>query len=130
MNTTITQTSPKLDFLKQPTPGFWISALSKVLVVAFFAVGVLASAQTVPSLMNYQGKLMDGAGNPMASGSYDVVFKIWTKASPVDLADALVWGQTNSVTLLNGIFNLALGGPARTKPTWWMHLTKPTAISA
>lgn len=111
MNTTITQSSPKLEFLKQLTPGFWTSVLSKTLAVAILAVGGLASAQSVPSLMNYQGKLVDGAGNPMVTGSYDVVFKIWKKVSPADPADALVWGQTNAVTLVNGIFNLALGGP-------------------
>jgi len=49
--------------------------------------------------MNYQGKLVDPAGTPMASGSYDVAFKVWKKASPADPADALVWGQTNTVTV-------------------------------
>jgi microcystin-dependent protein len=53
---------------------------------------------------------VDTAGNPLPSGSYDVVFRIWKNANPSDPADALVWGQTNSVTVVNGIFNVVLGG--------------------
>src|SRR5437867_3270292 len=87
-----------------------IFASSRLSAIALLGAACSASAQTVPSLMNYQGKLVDAAGNPMPSGSYDVVFKIWKKASPADPADALVWGQTNPVTVANGIFNLALGG--------------------
>jgi hypothetical protein len=85
------------------------AGLSGVLLALLDMEGT-AWGQTVPTLMNYQGKLVDAAGSPMANGSYDVAFKIWRKAIPSDPADALVWGQTNAVTLVNGIFNVALGG--------------------
>src|SRR2546427_83862 len=87
-----------------------LTTASRITVIAMLVFASAASGQTVPSLMNYQGKLLDAAGNPMPSGSYDVVFKIWKKANPADPADALVWGQTNLVTVANGIFNVVLGG--------------------
>lgn len=81
----------------------------RVIAIALLAAACVASSQTVPSLMNYQGKLIDAVGDPMPNGSYDLIFKISKHANPADPADALVWGQTNTVTVINGIFNVVLG---------------------
>lgn len=90
-----------------------IVPLARTVWIAVLATAGVASGQGIPSLMNYQGKLLDLAGNPMPTGSYDVVFSIWKKANPADPADALVWGQTNTVTIANGIFNVVLGDASR-----------------
>ena len=87
-----------------------ISAGSRTIAISLLVGASAASGQSVPSLMNYQGKLVDAPGNPMPNGSYDIVFKISMKANSADPADGLVWGQTNTVTVVNGIFNTVIGG--------------------
>ncbi len=63
----------------------------------------------VPQLINFQGILRDGSGNPVANGSYSVMFTIYDL--PGSGATAL-WSETQSVTTVNGLFTVLLGvGP-------------------
>ena len=84
------------------------SVLSAAIAVAFISVvPPLAHGQgAVPKLINYQGKLTDSTGAAVADGEYSVKFELFDAAS----AGTLVWGETRPVTLVGGIFNVALGG--------------------
>jgi hypothetical protein len=55
--------------------------------------------------MSYQGVLTDGAGTPVADGSYDVTFSIYTAA----VGGSPLWTETNSVFVSGGIFSLMIG---------------------
>src|SRR5262245_61030560 len=37
-------------------------------------------AQSVPASINYQGKLVDAAANPLPDGAYELVFRVWDQA--------------------------------------------------
>ena len=68
-----------------------------------------ARAQTVPGLVNYQGRLTDAAAVPLPAGSYAVAFRLWD--SPTLLGQTLIWGREYDVTIVeNGAFNVILGG--------------------
>ncbi len=58
-----------------------------------------------PRLINFQGILRDGSGNPVARGSYSVTFKIYD--DPV--AGNLLWSEMQSVTTDSGPFVVLLG---------------------
>lgn len=81
---------------------------SCLLGTALLGLAPSALAQTaVPSLMNYQGQLVDANGAPLTASSTDLSFSIFTVAS----GGTAVWGpQTfTAITLLGGQFNVALG---------------------
>lgn len=61
----------------------------------------------VPGVMSYQGKLNDRQGNPI-NGSRTVTITIY------DAADGgnILWTDTQSLNILNGILNVELGSPA------------------
>ncbi len=75
-----------------------------------------ALTQGVPSLINYQGQLLDASGNPMPTGNYDVEVRLF----PVESGGAAIWGpqvfngQSGTglgpkVAVVQGRFNLVLG---------------------
>ena len=69
-------------------------------------------AQSVPSLINYQGKLTDASGTPLPNGTYGVAVRLWSKKDNAQPGNTLVWGQEYNVAVINGIFNVILGSPA------------------
>lgn len=85
-------------------PGFMLALL--------FAAPV--PGQSVPSLMNYQGRLTDEAGQPLPNGTYAVQFRLWNTAVVGQAGETLVWGQQHDVTLVDGVFNAVLGAPGGT----------------
>jgi microcystin-dependent protein len=70
------------------------------------------SAQSVPSLINYQGRLTAQTGTPLAAGPYVIQFRLWN--DPIaNLPDNLIWSQQQSVTVqTNGTFDMILGSAA------------------
>lgn len=82
-------------------------------VVAFFAFSVPVSAvQTIPYKMNFQGKLADANGVPLATGTYNMKFRIYDAST----AGALQWSEQRAVsagtgvTVTNGgLFSVQLG---------------------
>jgi len=68
-----------------------------------------SSAQSVPSLINYQGRLTDQTGAALSQGVYQIQFRLWDSPTATNTSD-LVWGELQSVTLFsNGVFNVILG---------------------
>jgi hypothetical protein len=78
------------------------------------------SAQSIPPLINYQGRLTDQAGALLPAGSYGIQFRLWDSPTATGTND-FIWGQQQTVALLtNGVFNAilgALGGSPITNPT-------------
>jgi hypothetical protein len=62
-------------------------------------------AQSVPPLMNYQGRLTDEAGQQLPNGAYRVAFRLF--AEPIQ--GIPLWLEEQSVSLLQGNFNAVLG---------------------
>jgi hypothetical protein len=61
-----------------------------------------------PEKLNYQGFLIDGNGNPLATntpGNYDVTFRIWNSAE----GGTLLWSEKQTVTVDKGNFSVLLG---------------------
>ena len=87
---------------------------SKIIKLALCATLVVLSAisaigmPTVPQLINYQGMLTDGQGNPLSpDGEYTLEFRLWSHNAAQD-ADHLIWGRAFSVTVVSGYFNVIL----------------------
>lgn len=59
----------------------------------------------VPQLINFQGILKDGSGNPVANGSYSVTFTIYDAAT----GGNNLWTETQSVSTTSGLFAVLLG---------------------
>ena len=77
--------------------------IATILLASIWAV----CAQSVPSLINYQGQLVDATGAPLANGNYDLTFRIYS----ADLGGSLLWGPqvASGVPLVGGRFNVILG---------------------
>lgn len=90
--------------------------MKKFLLIAILgccASLIATASDSVPKLINYQGKLTDETGNPLASGQYTLQFRIWDDPTNSD-AGHLVWGQEYSLAVLQGVFNVILGAPGGT----------------
>lgn len=79
-----------------------------------FAVSFPQSANaltTVPTKMNFQGRITDNAGNILANGTYNMRFKIYDAAT----AGTLQWSEdrlvsaSQGVSVTNGQFSVQLG---------------------
>ncbi|MSP12524.1 MAG: hypothetical protein EXR62_06155 [Chloroflexi bacterium] len=65
------------------------------------------SAAVSAPLLHYQGRLLDPAtGNPKPDGSYTMLFGLYGVAS----GGAVLWTETQSVAVNNGLFSVLLGG--------------------
>lgn len=82
-------------------PGLLLGAL---ILVSGLAVAP-GRAQSVPSLLNYQGVLRQGDGTPAPAGYKDIQFRIYDAAT----GGTLYWGRVHRVHLDdNGLFNVVL----------------------
>ena len=81
--------------------------MKRTVLLAVGLIAVLFSIVTaaVPQLINFQGILRDGSGNPVADGSYSVQFTIYDAPS----AGNIKWQETQSVSTVNGLFSVLLG---------------------
>lgn len=79
-----------------------------ITALAVFHVSLAVQAQTaVPNFINYQGALVDAAGNKLPDGNTNVVFRVWDSGP----GGNVIWGpKTNSVALVGGVFNTLVGG--------------------
>ncbi len=78
-----------------------------LLLVAWLVLLPRLPAQTVPTLINYQGQLSDSSGQPLATADYALSFSIYAQES----GGTAVWGpQTfGQVPAVQGYFNVLLG---------------------
>ncbi len=76
--------------------------ISFVLMLAVSAGQLLGQ---VPQTMNYQGLLTDSAGNNIASGNYNLTFKLYESATN----GTAIWSETRELPVFDGLFNVMLG---------------------
>jgi hypothetical protein len=67
--------------------------------------GEVTVASTVPTMISYQGQLLDSGGNPVPTGTYTVTFKLYNAPT----GGTLLWSETQSVMVTDGLFNVLLG---------------------
>ena len=83
--------------------------------LAFFLIIGSFLYADVPNTVNYQGRLTDSSGNPVADGTYSMTFKIYnieSGDSGIPCGDEganCLWEETQSVETKNGLFNAMLG---------------------
>ncbi len=87
-----------------------MSAINRVnasfmLVLAAVLVLWVTGFSSVPSLINYQGRLTDSAGNPVPDGTYSVTFAIYDAPS----GGNILWSELQDVTTTDGLFAVLLG---------------------
>lgn len=85
------------------------------LVIVQAQIFVLKSEAQVTKYINYQGKLTDNVGNPVADGPYTIRFRLYNHVSN-DAANpcnpgvnACMWEETKAVTTTSGLFTTYLG---------------------
>ncbi|MCI0330836.1 MAG: tail fiber domain-containing protein [candidate division Zixibacteria bacterium] len=71
-------------------------------LVALWTTAVFAA---VPQLINFQGILRDGSGNPVPNSTYSVTFRIYDAPT----GGTLLYSETQSVGTVNGLFTVLLG---------------------
>lgn len=82
-----------------------------VLILRLVTLGVLAGSlsvaagPSVPNYINFQGRLADNAGNPVADGAYSVRFAIF----PLPVGGSQLWGQITTQNTIGGLFTQILG---------------------
>ena len=76
-----------------------------ILGLAFFWTFFATAWAAIPQLINFQGILKDGSGNPVANGSYSVTFTIYDAPT----GGTNLWTETQSVTTSGGLFAVLLG---------------------
>ncbi len=90
----------RITFLPGCKPGLlWAVAL---MVLAFLSQIAMAA---VPQLINFQGILRDGSGNPVVNGNYSVRFRIYDDPT----VGNVLWSESTSVSTNNGLFTVLLG---------------------
>lgn len=88
---------------------------SVVLALALMAT-ILPAPAEVPMLLNYQGRLLDAAGNPR-NGSFTMQFAIYgAEIGGGALPSSTPWDETQTVTVTNGTFNVLLGSATPLPP--------------
>lgn len=93
--------------------------LGAIFALSLICMGIIATVSspqataltTVPTKMNFQGRLTNTAGNVMPDGVYNMKFRLFT----VSTSGASVWSEDrlvsagNGVTITNGLFSVKLG---------------------
>jgi len=73
-----------------------------VCVVAIMVLASFALAD-VPQMMNYQGRLTDTEGDPVADDTYEVTFRIYDEI-PTER-----WSEVHNIETVDGLFSVQLG---------------------
>ncbi len=82
--------------------------MKRIVLMQVVTALILAAAITadVPQMINYQGRLTDDTGTPVADGPYLIKFKIYGSAAG---DDSLWYSGYQSVTVTDGLFTYQLG---------------------
>lgn len=81
------------------------SRVAGLLLLLAVALSGTPSGAAVPELMNYQGILKDGLGNPVVDGAYIVTFSIYDAPS----GGTQLWTEAQGVNTASGLFAVLLG---------------------
>lgn len=90
--------------------------MKRIVLLLTALAGTVATALAQPGCINYQGRLLDSAGQPLTNGSYTLEFRIFDSPN----GTTLVWGpflcddgagdgHAARAVIANGRFNVILG---------------------
>lgn len=65
----------------------------------------IANGPSVPNLINFQGRLTDASGNPVADGSHTINYTIWN----LPTGGSTLWTENTSQSTSSGLFTHNLG---------------------
>lgn len=81
--------------------------LKRSLLTFIILLGAVAVGAEVPKTINFQGRLTDSGGVPVADSAYNVSIRIYaTAGAPVG---SHLWADTYDIQTRNGYFEVALG---------------------
>ncbi|MBN2543570.1 hypothetical protein JXI42_11960 [bacterium] len=72
-------------------------------LLTIFAVSF--SFAQIPQIISYQGYLTDSEDDPVPDGTYNITFSLYDAAT----GGTLLWNETQSVTVTNGLYSVYLG---------------------
>jgi hypothetical protein len=79
------------------------------LMIMIVLITVPITYANIPGTLNYQGRLTDSAGDPVADGPYLIKFIIWDDAVLSDPANELWNSGFQTVQVQGGLFDVQLG---------------------
>lgn len=79
--------------------------LNKSALLLFVCLMAATAHATFPRLMNYQGRIDDANGDPVADANYNVTFRLFNASS----SGSALWTETQQVTTIDGVFSVLLG---------------------
>lgn len=90
----------------------WLSFFS--LVLFFLFVPILFGSAAFSETINYQGKLMDDAGDLVADGSYNMRFRLCADDACASVLYDEYWVDSDKVAVTNGLFSVLIGSVSST----------------
>jgi len=91
-----------------------LKTMKNIVLLTVCVAGLAAPAVAQPAYINYQGRLLDLAGQPLTNGSYTLEFNIYDSPTGTNR----IWGpHTNRAVVANGRFNVILGPEDAASPT-------------
>lgn len=82
-----------------------------MLLLVILPTGIKAE---IPNLIDFQGSLTDTDGNPV-SGDVEIIFSLYA----VPAAGAVLWQETKTITVTDGIYATSLGSTVTLPDTVW-----------
>ncbi len=79
-----------------------------IILLSLVCTSLFLRAEGVPPLINYQGNIKDGSGDPLATGFHDINFRIYNTASAAE-GGTLLWSRQYNLYVMSGRFNVILG---------------------
>mgnify|MGYP002345682324 CR=1 FL=1 len=91
---------------------FWLSFFS--LGLFFLFIPTLFGSAAFSETINYQGKLMDDAGDLVADGSYNMRFRLCADDACASVLYDESWVDSDKVAVTNGLFSVLIGSVSST----------------
>lgn len=83
--------------------------LARILVIVLLLLASVAvCTASVPAMLNYQGRLAQASGQPVADGVQTLTFALYEQQS----GGAPLWSETQQVQVSGGLFHVLLGSVA------------------
>lgn len=80
--------------------------MKRLIAFALLALGFAFSALAdIPKTINYQGRLLDAANQPVVDGQHTVMFRLYTSENELNS----IWNEERDLTTQDGYFQVALG---------------------
>ncbi len=99
------------------------TAILLIVVILSFSPAESQVPDGVPSLISYQGRLTDAAGDPVPDGEYLITFAIWSDSISTDPGDRKWISPDCPVLVINGLFNWQLGSRVPLPPEIFVNDT-------